>query len=55
VQGQTVEFINQIQRELGLPERLHYFPKKLTGHDNVYCIYFGNAERVEMKAELFEG
>ena len=53
IKGQTVEFINIIQRELGLPERLHYFPKKLTGRDDVYCIYFGEVERVEMSARLF--
>src|SRR6185503_7627787 len=34
VKGATVEFINRIQKELGLPERLHYFPKKLPGRDD---------------------
>ena len=52
VKGQTVEFINVIQRELGLPERLHYFPKKLTGRDDIYCIYFGEVERVEISAKI---
>ena len=53
VKGATVEFINRIQKELGLPERLHYFPKKLPGRDDVLCIYFGNTQRVEIDAKLF--
>jgi hypothetical protein len=53
VKGPTVEFINKIQRELGLPERLHYFPKKIPGRNDVFCIYFGNAERVELDSKLF--
>jgi hypothetical protein len=48
-----VEFINRIQKELGLPERLHYFPKKLPGRSDVFCIYFGNTQRVEIDAKLF--
>jgi hypothetical protein len=53
VKGATVEFINRIQKELGLPERLHYFPKKLPGRSDVFCIYFGNTQRVEIDAKLF--
>jgi len=53
VKGETVEFINRMQRELGLPERLHYFPKKLPGRDDVLCIYFGQTQRVEIDAKLF--
>lgn len=53
VKGPTVEYINKIQRELGLPERLHYFPKKLRGRNDVLCIYFGNVERVELDPKLF--
>ena len=53
IQGPTVEFINRIQSELGLPERLHYFPKKIAGKSNILCIYFGDVERVEIDARLF--
>jgi hypothetical protein len=53
VKGATVEFINRIQKELGLPERLHYFPKKLPGRNDVLCIYFGITQRVEIDAKLF--
>jgi hypothetical protein len=53
VKGATVEFINIIQRELGLPERLHYFAKKLPGRDDVFCIYFGKLQRVELDSSLF--
>jgi len=53
VKGATVEYINRIQKELGLPERLHYFPKKLPGRTDVLCIYFGNTQRVEINAKLF--
>jgi hypothetical protein len=53
VKGPTVEFINRIQRELGLPERLHYFPKKIAGKNNIFCIYFGEVDRVEIDAKVF--
>ena len=53
VKGPTVEYINKIQRELGLPERLHYFPKKIPGRSDVLCIYFGTVERVELDPKLF--
>jgi hypothetical protein len=53
VKGPTVEYINKIQRELGLPERLHYFPKKIPGRNDLLCIYFGTVERVELDAKLF--
>ena len=53
VKGPTVEYINKIQRELELPERLHYFPKKLRGRNDVLCIYFGTVERVELDSKLF--
>ncbi|MCI0605120.1 hypothetical protein L0156_19215 [bacterium] len=53
VKGPTVEYINKIQRELGLPERLHYFPKKIAGRNDVLCIYFGTVERVELDPKLF--
>lgn len=53
VKGETVEFINRMQRELALPERLHYFPKKLPGRNDVLCIYFGQTQRVEIDAKLF--
>lgn len=53
VKGPTVEYINKIQRELELPERLHYFPKKIPGRSDVLCIYFGTVERVELDSKLF--
>ncbi len=53
IKGPTVEFINRIQRELGLPPRLHYFPKKIAGKRDLFCIYFGNVERVELDAKIF--
>lgn len=54
--GATVEYVNRIERELGLPERLHYFPKKsLDPHNRSVCIYFGKgSDRIELDANLFE-
>lgn len=53
--GDTVEYVNRIERELGLPERLHYFPKKsLDKRSNALCIYFGKgSDRIELDADLF--
>ncbi len=53
--GDTVEYVNRIERELGLPERLHYFPKKsLNKRSNVLCIYFGKgSDRIELDTDLF--
>ena len=54
--GATVEYVNRIERELGLPERLHYFPKKsLDPRNRSVCIYFGKgSDRIELDANLFE-
>jgi hypothetical protein len=53
--GETVEYVNRIERELGLPERLHYFPKKsLERNSHSVCIYFGKgSDRIELDADLF--
>ncbi|HSE42314.1 MAG TPA: hypothetical protein VLH08_16230 [Acidobacteriota bacterium] len=53
--GKTVEYMNRIERELHLPERLHYFPRKnpVPG-SNGFCIYFGTeGKRIEIDAEIF--
>jgi hypothetical protein len=56
VKGPTVEFVNKIERELGLPERAHYFPKKsLDRRSNALCIYFGKgSDRVELDETIFK-
>lgn len=50
VKGETVEFINRIERELGVPERQHYAPMKIrfVRQDPKWGIYFGNKpDRIE--------
>ena len=43
VKGQTVEYMNQIERELGLPERGHYYPVEISRNSRPrYSIFFGN-------------
>ena len=44
VKGPTVEYVNRIERELGVPERLHYAPMKIryVREDPKWGIYFGN-------------
>ena len=53
--GATVEFVNKIEHELGLPERAHYFPKKsLDPHSDALCIYFGKGtDRIELDSRIF--
>jgi hypothetical protein len=55
IRGGTVEYVNRIERELGLPERLHYFPKKSLDKRNTrLCIYFGKgSDRIEIDPDLF--
>ena len=48
--GATVEYVNRIERELGLPERRHYAPViiRRLREEPRYGIYFGNSiDRVE--------
>jgi hypothetical protein len=55
VKGKTVEFMNRIEKELNLPERAHYFPRKnpVPGSTG-YCIFFGNeGKRIEIDSEMF--
>jgi hypothetical protein len=55
VKGKTVEFMNRIERELNLPERLHYFPRKnpVPGSSG-FCIFFGSdGKRIEIDSEMF--
>jgi hypothetical protein len=55
VKGKTVEYMNRIERELNLPERAHYFPRKnpVPG-SNGFCIFFGNdGRRIEIDSEIF--
>lgn len=55
VKGKTVEFMNRIERELNLPERAHYFPRKnpVPGSTG-FCIFFGNdGKRIEIDSEMF--
>lgn len=55
VKGKTVEFMNRIERELNLPERGHYFPRKnpVPGSSG-FCIFFGNnGKRIEIDSEMF--
>jgi hypothetical protein len=41
--GKTVEYMNQIEHELRLPERVHYYPKEFTLGSRVrYSVYFGD-------------
>jgi hypothetical protein len=55
VRGDTVEYVNKIEGELGLPERLHYFPKRsLDKRNSAFCIYFGRgSDRIELDEDLF--
>jgi hypothetical protein len=49
--GDTVKFVNRIERELGLPERRHYAPVKirLIRDDPKWGIYFGKQpDRIEI-------
>ncbi|MCI0447703.1 hypothetical protein L0152_31380 [bacterium] len=55
VRGKTVEFMNRIERELNLPERSHYFPRKnpVPGSSG-FCIFFGSdGKRIEIDSEMF--
>jgi hypothetical protein len=55
VKGKTVEFMNQIERELNLPERAHYFPRPnpVPGSTG-FCIFFGSdSKRIEIDSEMF--
>jgi hypothetical protein len=55
VKGKTVEFMNRIERELNLPERVHYFPRKnpVPGSSG-FCIFFGSdGKRIEIDSEMF--
>jgi hypothetical protein len=55
VKGKTVEFMNRIERELNLPERAHYFPRRnpVPGSTG-FCIFFGNdGKRIEIDSEMF--
>lgn len=50
VKGDTVEFVNRIERELGLPERRQYAPIKIRVLHNrqMWGIYFGDkTDRIE--------
>lgn len=50
VKGETVEYVNRIERELGLPERRQYAPIRIrTVHNRqMWGIYFGNqTDRIE--------
>ncbi|HEY7159780.1 MAG TPA: hypothetical protein VH815_00910, partial [Acidobacteriota bacterium] len=50
VKGETVSFINRIERELGLPERRHYAPMKIRyiGQSPHWGVYYGHgADRIE--------
>jgi hypothetical protein len=51
VKGETVSFINRIERELGLPERRHYAPVKIryTRQSAHWGVYYGNGtDRIEL-------
>jgi hypothetical protein len=51
VRGQAVMFINRIERELGLPERLHYAPVMVTynRYNPCWAVYFGTLpHRIEL-------
>jgi hypothetical protein len=54
VKGQTVEYMNQIERELGLPERGHYYPVEVSRNSRPrYSIFFGsNGGRVDLPDSL---
>jgi hypothetical protein len=51
VKGETVSFINRIERELKLPERRHYAPVKIryNGQSPHWGVYYGNGtDRIEL-------
>jgi len=51
VKGETVSFINRIERELGLPERRHYAPVKVryVRQSPHWGVYYGNGtDRIEL-------
>ena len=55
IKGPTVEYLNRIERELGLPERRHYAPIKIryARDEPMWGIYFGNeTDRVEFDARF---
>ena len=51
VKGETVSFVNRIERELGLPERRHYAPVKIRyiGQAPHWGVYYGHGtDRIEL-------
>lgn len=54
--GKTVEYMNRIERELGYPERLHYYPKETSLHSlRRYSIFFGNrGGRIDIDPDKFQ-
>lgn len=54
--GKTVEYMNRIERELGYPERLHYYPKETSLHSfRRYSIFFGNrGGRIDLDPDKFQ-
>ncbi len=51
VKGETVSFINRIERELGLPQRRHYAPVKIryVHREPYWGVYFGTGtDRIEL-------
>jgi hypothetical protein len=49
VKGETVSYINRIERELGLPQRQHYAPVKIRYiRETRWGVYYGNGtDRIE--------
>jgi hypothetical protein len=50
VKGETVSFVNRIERELGLPQRRHYAPMKIRyiGEAPRWGVYYGHgSDRIE--------
>jgi len=54
--GKTVEYMNRIERELGYPERLHYYPRETNLHSlSRYSIFFGNrGGRIDLDPDKFQ-
>jgi hypothetical protein len=51
VKGETVSFVNRIERELGFPERRHYAPVKIRyiGQSPHWGVYYGlGTDRIEL-------